>query len=270
MKNLQGKSAVITGAGSGIGQALAIALAEAGCRLGLSDIDERGLEETRARVGSRSEIHTWRVDVSDRSAMQEFARDAIATLGTVDIVINNAGVALDGNFDELSYEDLDWLLGINLFGVIHGCKEFLPHLKERPEASLVNISSVFGLISYPGQSAYNISKFGVRGLSEALRQELRGTGVTVTSVHPGGVKTNIARAARTNHRTEKERQTLIDEAEKLFITSPASAATTIIAGIQGKRPKVLVGPDARFIDVLQRTLPTAYDAILARLYPRPG
>lgn len=268
MKNLQGKTAVITGAGSGIGRALAIELASRGCRLALTDINTETLAETQRQVSTSCE--TWVVDVADRRGMQEFARDCLASIGAVDIVINNAGVTLEGDFVDVTYEDLDWILGINLWGVIYGCKEFLPHLRQRPEASLVNISSVFGLISYPGQAAYNISKFGVRGLSEALRQELKGTGVTVTSVHPGGIKTNIARQARMPNRTEEERQAIADEADKMFMTTPESAARTIVKGIRAKKIKVLVGPDAHVIDRLQRSAPTTYDKVISRFFPRPS
>ena len=267
MKNLSGKTAVITGAGSGIGRALAIELANHGCRLGLSDVNADGLQQTAAEV--RAGCETWTVDVADRGAMQQFARESIERLGAVDIVVNNAGVSLEGDFQDVSYEDLDWILGINLWGVIYGCKEFLPHLRTRPEASLVNISSVFGLIAYPGQAAYNISKFGVRGLSEALRQELTGTSVTVTSVHPGGIKTNIARAARMPSRTEEQRRAIADQADKMFMTTPESAAKTIIKGIRAKKPKVLVGPDAYAIDYLQRSAPTTYDKVIAKMFPRP-
>ncbi|MEM7135808.1 MAG: SDR family oxidoreductase [Myxococcota bacterium] len=270
MKELRGKNAVITGAGSGIGRALAIELAGHGCGLALSDIDPKGLEQTEAMVATRGKTHTWVVDVADRAAMQEFARDCVETLGDVDIVINNAGVTVDGDFEQATYEDLEWILGINLWGVMYGCKEFLPHLRRRPEASLVNISSVFGLIGYPGQAAYNITKFGVRGLSEALRQELEDTGVTVTSVHPGGIKTNIARRARMPNRTEEERIQMVERTEALFRTTAKSAAQTIIKGIQAKKPKVLVGPDAHLIDYLQRTAPTAYEKIISKVFPHPG
>lgn len=268
MKNLQGKTAVITGAGSGIGRALAVGLAHHGCRLALTDINEESLAETKKQMSTGCD--TWVVDVADRQAMQKFASECLDSLGVVDIVVNNAGVSLEGDFIHATYTDLEWILGINLWGVIYGCKEFLPHLVERPEASLVNISSVFGLISYPGQAAYNISKFGVRGLSEALRQELKDTGVTVTSVHPGGIKTNIARQARMPNRTDDERREIADQADKMFLTTPESAAKTIIKGIRAKKSKVLVGPDAYVIDRLQRSAPTTYDKIIARIFPRPG
>ncbi|MEM9731473.1 MAG: SDR family oxidoreductase [Myxococcota bacterium] len=268
MKNLEGKTAVITGAGSGIGRELAVQLSDHGCRVALTDIKQETLTETQMLV--RGECETWVVDVADRAAMQAFASDSIAKFGTVDIVINNAGVSLEGDFVDATYEDLEWILGINLWGVIYGCKEFLPHLRQRPESSLVNISSVFGLISYPGQAAYNISKFGVRGLSEALRQELKGTGVTVTSVHPGGIKTNIAREARMPNRSPEEKRAIADRADQMFITTAATAAKTIIKGIRAKKTKVLVGPDAHVIDRLQRTAPTTYDRVIARLFPRPG
>ncbi|MGB5501159.1 MAG: SDR family NAD(P)-dependent oxidoreductase [Polyangiales bacterium] len=262
MKDFTGKTAVITGAGSGIGQALAVNLSGAGCNLALIDINEAGLAETRAMLQGSGKVETWKVDVSDRAAMAELARKAIATFGAVDIVINNAGVALEGSFEDNSYEDIEWILGINLWGVIHGCKEFIPHLKTRAEASLVNVSSIFGILAAPDYSAYNISKFGVRGLSEALRQELKDTGVAVTCVHPGGIKTNIMRTGRSSAKQGQDWEAVVQAFEKNLITSSESAAKAIVRGIRKKKPRVLIGIDAKVLDRVARAMPTTYERVM--------
>lgn len=262
MKNLQGKTAVITGAGSGIGQALAQRLSAHGCNLAICDINETGLAETVSSLHGSGRVEQSKVDVADRGAMQDFASRTIDALGSVDIVINNAGVALEGSFEDNSYEEIEWILGINLWGVIHGCKEFLPHLKRRPEASLVNVSSIFGILAAPDYSAYNITKFGVRGLSEALRQELKDTGVVVTCVHPGGIKTNIMQTARSSAKTGSEWADTQAAFEKNLITSSDSAAKTIIRAIRNKKKKVLVGIDAKVLDRVARAMPTSYERIM--------
>ena len=199
MKSLKGKVAVITGAGSGIGQATAEALAKQGCELAISDINERGLAETRARCESHGvRVSSARVDVADRAAMYAWADNVVADHGRVNIVINNAGVALGATIEDMSYEDQEWLMGINFWGVVYGTKAFLPHIKKTGDGHVVNISSVFGLIAVPTQSAYNAAKFAVRGFTECLREEMdmEDCGIGVTCVHPGGIKTNIARASR--------------------------------------------------------------------------
>ncbi|MGB5501158.1 MAG: SDR family NAD(P)-dependent oxidoreductase [Polyangiales bacterium] len=262
MKDFKGKTAVITGAGSGIGRALASELSDLGCNLALSDIDEAGLVETASMLNGTGRVETWRVDVSDRLAMGQFASDAIAAFGAVDIVINNAGVALEGLFEDNSYDELEWILGVNLWGVIHGCKEFIPHLKTRPEASLVNISSLFGILTVPAFSAYQISKFGVRGLTEALRQELKGTGIAVTCVHPGGIKTSIARNLRSSTKQGDEYEEFVDAYEKNFITTAESAAKTIVRGIRKKQARVLVGMDAKIFDRVARAMPGSYERVV--------
>lgn len=258
MKNLNGKVAVITGAGSGIGRALAQNLAAKGCSLALSDVNEAGLSETRQLLPPAATCATWKVDVSDRSAMRRHAEDVIDKFGVVDIVINNAGVALAGNFEDNTYEEIEWQLGINLWGVIHGCKEFLPHLRERPEAALVNLSSIFGIVGMPEFSAYCMSKFAVRALNEALWQELADTSITVTSVHPGGIKTNIAKRAKVSEKMREERPEFQEEFEKAFITTPEKAAEAIVTAIRGKKKKVMVGIDAKIMEKIQRLAPTGY------------
>src|SRR3954469_19721045 len=194
MKAFQGRVAAITGAGSGIGRALARELAARGTHLALSDIDDVGLAETVTLCeGAGVKVTSQRVDVADRDAVYAWADQVVADHGTVNFIFNNAGVALGATVEAMSYTDFEWLMGINFWGVVHGTKAFLPHLRASGEGHVVNMSSVFGLISVPAQSAYNASKFAVRGFTDALRMELdaEGSAVSATTVHPGGVKTNI-------------------------------------------------------------------------------
>ncbi len=198
MKRLEDRIAVVTGAASGIGRATALELARKGCHLALADVNEDGVGATAEQVralGRRASSHS--VDVADRAAMERFAADVLAEHGAVHIVVNNAGVAILGSFEEHSLEDLDWLLGINLWGVIYGCKLFLPALREADEGHIVNISSVAGFQGLAGMSSYCASKFAVRGLTEALRHEIAQYDIGATSVHPGVIATNIPTAART-------------------------------------------------------------------------
>ena len=200
MRTLDSKVVVITGAASGIGRALSLDLAGRGASLAVSDVDDVGLAETVRRVegvGVR-EIRADRVDVSDRAAMAAYATTVAEHYGRVNVVVNNAGVSLSGDVTDLSYEDLDWIVGVNFWGVVHGTKEFLPHLIASGDGHVVNLSSLFGLVSVPGQSAYNATKYAVRGFSEALREEMLVAGhpVGVTVVHPGGIKTDIVRNSR--------------------------------------------------------------------------
>ncbi|MGE0791231.1 MAG: SDR family NAD(P)-dependent oxidoreductase [Sandaracinaceae bacterium] len=269
MGTFEGRCAVITGAASGIGQALAIELAQRGANVALCDVNEDGLAETKARVealGRRAS--TDLVDVSQREAVHSFAARVLEREPRVDAIINNAGVALSDTVVNASYEDLEWIIGINLWGVIHGTKAFLPHLLSQGDGWVVNLSSVFGIIGVPLQSAYNVTKFAVRGYTEALRAELHGTGVTALSVHPGGIKTNIARAAR--HRdTTVDRETAVKNFdEKLARTTPAQAAKTIVDAMERRAPRVLVGPDAYVIDAMQRLLPERYTDLLVFLEKR--
>src|SRR5580692_3259219 len=197
MSFVQGGVAVVTGAGSGIGRALAQQLSAAGSALAIADIDEKGLAETAASLAPKqAALSTHVLDVSNEAAVRGFAEDVIARHSRVTLLINNAGVALIGTFEELSLDDLRWLMGINFWGVVYGVKYFLPILKEQPRAHIVNLSSVFGIIGPPGQSAYSASKFAVRGFTEVLRHELEATSVFVSFVHPGGIRTQIARRAR--------------------------------------------------------------------------
>ena len=274
MKNLNGKTAVVTGAASGIGRALALALAEEGARVAISDVNEEGLEETRQQATRRgAEIRAERLDVADREAVFGYADRVIEQFGSAHLVINNAGVTLASTVSESTVEDIEWLLGINFWGVIYGTMAFLPHFERAREGHIVNISSVFGLIGAPAQSAYNAAKFAVRGFTESLRQELdiEDNGVSCTCVHPGGIRTNIARAARV-----KDGGTFgatpdqwADDFENLLArTSPEKAARVILDGVKANKRRVLVGPDAYLIDRIQRNLPTGYQRILAGLTRR--
>lgn len=269
MKSFRNRVAAITGAGSGIGRALALELASRGCALALADIDAAGLAKTRERLqDSGVEVSSQTLDVADRNAVHAWADQVAAEHGRVNLIFNNAGVALGSTVEQMRYQDLEWLLNINLWGVIHGTKAFLPHLTAAGEGHVVNLSSIFGLIGVPSQSAYNAAKFAVRGFTEALRQELEieGSPVSATSVHPGGIKTNISRNARLD---DSVRELLPGAGtdprqwfERLFITSPEKAATTILAGVQRNARRVLIGPDARAVDLLQRMLPGGYQRLL--------
>ena len=270
MQTFTGRVAAITGAGSGIGRALALELAGRGAHLALCDIDEPGLAETVARCeGSSVKVTSQRVDVADRSAVHAWADQVAEEHGRVNLVVNNAGVALGATIDGMSYEDFEWLMSINFWGVVHGTKAFLPHLKAAGEGHIVNLSSVFGLISVPSQSAYNAAKFGVRGFTDALRMELEleRCGVSCTTVHPGGIKTNIARNARM-HESVVELAGSADAArdgfDRVAMTSPERAARQILAAVQQDRRRALVGPDAKVIDLLARLPAGLYQRILVQ------
>ena len=270
MKDFQNKVAVITGAGSGIGRALARDLAAAGARLALSDVNQVGLQETADSLGLGSDrLITEAFDVADRDAFYAFAERVTGHFGAAHLVFNNAGVALGATVEDMSYEDFEWLMGINFWGVVHGTKAFLPHLKAAGEGHIVNVSSVFGLIGVPTQSAYNAAKFAVRGFTEALRQELEMEGgrVSCTSVHPGGIKTNIARSARFSGMeavTDMDEDSGKARFEKMFITTPDKAAATILKGVRRNARRVLIGPDAHAIDWISRLAPTGYQTLVAR------
>ena len=272
MKSFDGRVAAITGAGSGIGRALALELARRRAHLALSDIDEVGLAETVAQCeGYGVKVTSQRVDVADREAVHAWADQVVADHGRVNLVFNNAGVALGATIEGVSYDDLEWLMSINFWGVVHGTKAFLPHLRASGEGHIVNLSSVFGLISVPSQSAYNAAKFAVRGFTDALRMELELTspGVSCTTVHPGGVKTNIARNARFDDSvTDLSGTRSADEArrdfDKIAMTSPEKAARQILAGVQQNRRRVLVGPDAKVIDFVSRLPAGVYQRVLVR------
>jgi short-subunit dehydrogenase len=270
----EGSAAALTGAASGIGRALALALAARGCDLALADLDEAGLASVAAEITAahKGRVTTRRVDVADPQQLEDFARAAIAEFPALNILINNAGVALLGQFDEFEHEQMVWLMDINFWAVVRGTRAFLPQLRSRPQAHIVNISSIFGIIAPAGQSAYSASKFAVRGFSESLRHELSMSNSTVrlSVVHPGGVKTNIARRARAGAhlRDTHDAEDLGQRFEKLAGTTPAAAAERIIRGIERNEPRILIGWDARLLDIIQRMRPARYWSLLARVFNR--
>lgn len=265
LKTFDGRVAAVTGAASGIGRALALELTRRGAHLALADVDDDGLAETRRKCeaagAARATVTAQRVDVADRQAVHEWADAVVADHGTVNLVVNNAGVALAAPVEAMSYEDLEWLMGVNFWGVVHGTKAFLPHLKASGEGHVVNVSSVFGLVSVPTQAAYNAAKFAVRGFTDTLRMELEldGSGVSATTVHPGGIRTNIARNARIDPDVASLAggdRAARDGFDKVARTSPERAARRILDAVVRDRRRVLVGPDAVVIDLLAR-LPAA-------------
>ena len=269
MTAINGSAAGITGAASGIGRALAIELAARGCDLALADRDEAGLAATAAELASRGrKVTTHRVDVSEPAQIQEFANAATSAHPKLNILINNAGVALLGQFNEIDQAQFEWLMNINFWGVVHGSRAFLPHLERQSAAHIVNISSIFGIIAPPGQTAYAAAKFAVRGFSESLRHELKmaNSPVRMLVVHPGGIATDIARNSRTGSGvTDNARRTeMIDRFDKVAKKSPAAAAMHIANGIQKNAPRILIGSDAKFADLVQRLRPATYWAMLGR------
>ena len=270
MTAINGSAAAVTGAASGIGRALAIELAARGCDLAIADRDEAGLAAAAAELaGSGRKVTTHRLDVSDPDQIRAFAREAVAAHPGLNIVVNNAGVALLGQFSEIDQAQFEWLMNINFWGVVHGTRAFLPHLANRPSAHVVNISSIFGIIAPAGQTAYCAAKFAVRGFSESLRHELSLTNspVKLSVVHPGGIKTNIARNMRMGVAVtdNARRAEAIDRFDNSFAkTTAQAAAKTIIAGIEKNAPRILIGGDARFMDLLQRFRPGTYWNVLAR------
>jgi short-subunit dehydrogenase len=267
---INGACAAITGAASGIGAGLARRLAAQGCDLALADLDMAALEdlakELRANHGRQISVH--QVDVSKRDEVEAYAAAAIRQHSRLNIVVNNAGVALFGMLHELELADIEWLMNINFWGVVHGTRAFLPHLRQQPEAHIVNLSSIFGIIAPPGQTAYCAAKFAVRGFSESLRHELQQTNspVRLSVVHPGGVDTAISRNSRVGARmTDNARRAeSLDRFAALPKATPDEAAGCIIAGILKNEPRILIGKDARRMDILQRLKPATYWATIAK------
>lgn len=258
MKTLNGRVAVVTGAASGIGRSLAEQLTQAGCRVALVDVNAERLAEVHAACPNSS-VHV--VDVSDRAAMLALPGQVIEAHGAVHILVNNAGVSCNKTFDEHTLEDWDWLIGINLWGVIHGCHAFLPHLMEADEAHIVNVSSVFGIVGLPSQSSYCASKFAVRGLSESLWEELEHTHIGLTVVHPGGVDTNIVRDGRNPQDVDEER--LFKRFAKQAI--PASeAARQILVAIENGDKRLRITKEAYLMDWVKRLAPVWGNAFIAR------
>ncbi|MBA2348225.1 MAG: SDR family NAD(P)-dependent oxidoreductase [Solirubrobacterales bacterium] len=271
MSAVAGKVCVVTGAGSGIGRALAVTLAARGGRLALSDVDEGGLAETAALVGS--DVHTARLDVSDRDAVAAYADAVAAHFGVVHQIYNNAGIAHSNTVLDSEYAEYERVFGVNLWGVIHGTKAFLPHVIASGDGHVVNVSSLNAFLAQKEMSHYCTTKFAVRGFTESLRAEMQDAGrrVGVTVVHPGGIKTNIATAALEEARASGLEITPADEArqrhynEKLLKMDPTRAAEIIVTGVEADKPRVLVGSDAKAIDLLVRLLPARYPAVFRRI-----
>ncbi|WP_163121764.1 SDR family NAD(P)-dependent oxidoreductase [Acinetobacter portensis] len=269
MNNFQNKVAAITGAGSGIGQQLAVLLAKEGCHLSLSDVNEQGLIETVEKLKETDvRVTIKKLDVSDRFAVQEWAEETVKDHGSVNMIFNNAGVALASTVEGASYEELEWIVNINFWGVVYGTKAFLPLIKQTGDGHIVNISSLFGLTAQPTQSAYNATKFAVRGFTESLRQELdmENCGVSALCVHPGGIRTNIANAARTNEslkslgiNPEKSAKSF----NKFLRCPPEEAARQILEAVKKDKRRLLIGNDAKALDLLQRLLPAGYQKVIA-------
>ncbi len=269
---LNGKRALVTGAGGGIGASLAVALAKAGCDLTLLDKNEAGLHATMSAVsaaGGSAAPHV--VDLTDTAAIKALPDHLLGQDGRLDLLVNNAGVALGGRFEDTDLADFEWVMDINLRAVVHMTHAFLPALRQSTQAQIVNVSSLYGLVAPPGQTAYCASKFGVRGFSESLRHELIGSPIGVTLVHPGGVATGIARNARVSSKIDPadvERGRLA--MERVLRLSPDKAAATIMRGIEARAWRVIVGSDAKAAALIQRMAPVGYWPILARMMRRQG
>jgi short-subunit dehydrogenase len=268
MRDIKNSVAVITGAAGGIGRALALRLASAGVHLALADIDEAGLTRVERDLANKGvEVSTHVVDVGDGKRVAELASEVVRRYGRVNILINNAGVALFGEVEEISLADLEWLMQINFWGTVYGVKHFLPLLRQQEErAHIVNLSSVFGIIAPPGQAAYAASKFAVRGFTEALRHELAGTAIQVSTVHPGGIRTGIARRGRVGAAADPAiRETETARFERLARATPEQAADRIVSGMLRGQTRILVGPDAHLLDLIQRLMPETYWRLIGPL-----
>ncbi len=272
MKSFQNKVAAITGAASGMGRTLAVELARRGCHLALSDVNETELLKT-AELASKHgvKVTTAKLDVAQRDAVYSWADQVVHDHGRVNLIFNNAGVALTVNVESVKISDFEWIMGINFWGVVHGTQAFLPHLKSSGEGHIVNTSSLFGLMAVPTQGTYNATKFAVRGYTEALRMELEleGACVSATCVHPGGIATNIALAGKIDDSVTA--QTGLSEADhkraanKLInVTTAEAAALQILKAVEANARRVLVGPDARFLDKMVRLLGSSYQVLVLR------
>jgi NADP-dependent 3-hydroxy acid dehydrogenase YdfG len=270
MQGFAGKVAVVTGAGSGIGQALAIELARSGAKVAISDINTEGLAATEERLKAiGAPVKADRLDVTEREAFQVYADAVVEHFGKVNQIYNNAGIAFAGDVEATQFKDIEKVMDVDFWGVVNGTKVFLPHLIASGDGHIINVSSVFGLFSVPGQAAYNAAKFAVRGFTEALRQEMivAGHPVKVTTVHPGGIKTNIVRNMTAVDSIDKG-----DLAEnfdkKLAKTSPQKAARIILDGVRKNRARVLVGSDAKVLDVIVRATGSGYQRLFSTVMSR--
>lgn len=274
MQGFAGKVAVVTGAGSGIGQALAVELASSGAKVAISDVDLEGLAETEARLKAiGAEVKADRLDVTEREAFLAYADAVREHFGKVNQIYNNAGIAFTGDVEVSQFKDIERVMDVDFWGVVNGTKAFLPHLIASGDGHVINISSVFGLFAVPGQAAYNSAKFAVRGFTEALRQEMMAAGhpVAVTTVHPGGIKTAIARNATAAEGLDPEQLAKLFD-KRLAKTSPQRAAEVILDAVRKKRARVLVGTDAKLLDVMVRVAGPYYQQlfgpIMGRLMPK--
>ena len=273
MEGFAGKVAAVTGAGSGIGQALAIELARSGASVAISDVDTEGLAATEAQLKAiGAPVKADRLDVTEREAFELYADAVKAHFGKVNQIYNNAGIAFVGNIDVSQFKDIEKVMDVDFWGVVNGTKVFLPHLIESGDGHVINVSSVFGLFSVPGQAAYNAAKFAVRGFTEALRQEMMVARhpVKVTTVHPGGIKTEIARNMTTAEGIDKDKFAQAFD-KKLASTSPEKAAQIILDGVRKNRASVLVGPDAKALDLIVRVAgsgyPRLFSSVMSRMVP---
>ncbi|HEX5373432.1 MAG TPA: SDR family oxidoreductase [Aquabacterium sp.] len=272
MKDFKNKVAAITGAASGMGRTLALELARRGCHLALSDVNEAGLTETAEMARKLGvKVTTQKLDVSKREAVFAWADQVATDHGKVNLIFNNAGVALTVNLDMVQQSDFEWIMGINFWGVVYGTQAFLPHLKKSGDGHIINTSSLFGLMAVPSQGTYNASKFAVRGYTEALRMELEmaGEGVSATCVHPGGIATNIAKAGRIDPQMEKVSGMSADKQRKLAdklinVTTAEDAALQILKAVENNERRVLVGNDAKMLDKVIRLLGSAYQVLVMR------
>lgn len=268
MKTFNNKVAAITGAGSGIGQQLALLLAKQGCHLSLSDVNEAGLADTVTKAKTFGvRVTSKKVDVASREQMKAWAEETVQNHGSVNMIFNNAGVALGSTVEGASYDELEWIVNINFWGVVYGTKEFLPYIKQTKDGHIINVSSLFGLMAQPTQSAYNATKFAVRGFTESLRQELdiQKSGVSATCVHPGGIRTNIANAAKMNDSLKSlgmNPEKSIKSFNKLLRTPPEVAAQVILDAVLANKRRVLIGNDAKLLDGIQRTFPMGYQVLV--------
>ncbi|WP_374024950.1 SDR family NAD(P)-dependent oxidoreductase [Mycobacterium sp. HNNTM2301] len=274
MQGFAGKVAVVTGAGSGIGQALAVELARSGAKVAISDVDLEGLAETEARLKAiGAEVKADRLDVTEREAFLAYADAVRDHFGKVNQIYNNAGIAFTGDVEVSQFKDIERVMDVDFWGVVNGTKAFLPHLIASGDGHVINVSSVFGLFAVPGQAAYNSAKFAVRGFTEALRQEMVAAGhpVAVTTVHPGGIKTAIARNATAAEGLDPEQLAKLFD-KRLAKTSPQRAAEVILDAVRKKRARVLVGTDAKLLDVMVRVAGPYYQQlfgpVMGRLMPK--
>lgn len=273
MQGFAGKVAVVTGAGSGIGQALAIELARSGAKVAISDVNTEGLAETEERIKAiGAPVKADRLDVTEREAFELYADAVVAHFGTVNQIYNNAGIAFAGDIEVSQFKDIERVMDVDFWGVVNGTKVFLPHLIASGDGHVINVSSVFGLFSVPGQAAYNAAKFAVRGFTEALRQEMQVAGhpVKVTTVHPGGIKTGIARNMTTVEGVDKDELAKTFD-KKLASTSPEKAAQVILEGVRKNKARVLIGNDAKALDIIVRVTGSGYQrlfsTVMSRLVP---